>query len=296
MNSSSDYYQTLGVLPDAESVVITAAYRALASLYHPDRWKGDKGFANNKMAEINVAYATLSDPEKRAKYNQSHKQSHNSYEDDDSQTDEAFDSALSELEIRWQVATEIFPDLQNIRNRLSKTSHRLAFAFVTMILETKKFDSRIVIANSLEKKFLELHFGTNSDIIFFARALINSGQKKAIVALNKYVDVLGSSIDPQLVIGKISRDFNFNYLKAKQDLTPSVLALRETVKKYDYLGDALDLILASGFEYKETGTSLFFSNTKYEVTQKNQHSGEYISVVADLSIAELIAWVKANLC
>jgi len=296
MSSSTDFYQTLGVLPDAESVVITAAYRALASLYHPDRWKGDKDFANKKMAEINVAYATLSDPEKRSTYNKNYKQTYNSFDEGDSQTDEAFDSALSELEMKWQVATEIFPDLQNIRTRLSKTSHRLAFAFVTTILETRKFDNRVAIANSLEKKFLELHFGNNPEIIFFAQALINAGLKQAIVALNKYVDVLGSEIDPQLVIGKISKDFNFNFLKAKQDMTPTVLALRETVKKYEYLGDALDLILASGFEYKETGSSLFFSNAKYEVSQKNPHSGESVTLISNLSVLELVAWVKANLC
>lgn len=37
MNPENDYYAALGILPDAEVVVVIAAYRALASLYHPDK-------------------------------------------------------------------------------------------------------------------------------------------------------------------------------------------------------------------------------------------------------------------
>ena len=36
-----DYYRTLGVLDDAEDIIIRAAYKALAQRYHPDKWKGD---------------------------------------------------------------------------------------------------------------------------------------------------------------------------------------------------------------------------------------------------------------
>ena len=37
---NKDYYRTLGVLDDAEDIVIKAAYHALAQRYHPDRWAG----------------------------------------------------------------------------------------------------------------------------------------------------------------------------------------------------------------------------------------------------------------
>jgi len=33
-----DHYQILGVIQDAEDIVIKAAYRALAQRYHPDKW------------------------------------------------------------------------------------------------------------------------------------------------------------------------------------------------------------------------------------------------------------------
>jgi DnaJ-class molecular chaperone len=58
-----DHYSTLGIYKEADSEDIKRAYRKLASQHHPDKG-GDKG----KFQEIQAAYATLSDPEKRAQY------------------------------------------------------------------------------------------------------------------------------------------------------------------------------------------------------------------------------------
>ena len=295
MSSSKDYYQTLGVMPDAEAVVITAAYRALASLYHPDRWKGDKTFATNKMADINVAYDTLSNPVKRAEYNKNRTNSYSSFSDDSEETDTAFDAALSELEKRWQVASEIFPDLIKIRARLSKTSYKLAFSFVVLILETKKFDDRNSIANELERRFLEMHFGTHKRIILFAQFLISKGEKKAIVSLNQYVDVLGSSINPNLIIEKISAEHNVNYLKFHQVNGEPLRKLQHTLIKHNSLDNALDLITASGFI--AVGSSSFFeANTKFEIFMKDSNSGEKHSLAENLTVKELIDWCCKNLC
>ncbi len=65
---SKDYYRILGILDDAEDIVIRAAYKALAQRYHPDKWSGSKDEANKRMSEINEAYVVLSDPVKRKQY------------------------------------------------------------------------------------------------------------------------------------------------------------------------------------------------------------------------------------
>ncbi|MFM7010173.1 MAG: DnaJ domain-containing protein, partial [Betaproteobacteria bacterium] len=65
-----DYYRILGVLDDAEDIIIRAAYKALAQRYHPDKWTGDKEQANRKMSEINEAYEVLSDAAKRKAYDE----------------------------------------------------------------------------------------------------------------------------------------------------------------------------------------------------------------------------------
>jgi len=62
-----DYYKILGVGEDASFSEIKDAYRRLAFQYHPDRNKGNPS-ALEKMKEINEAYAVLSNPEKRRRY------------------------------------------------------------------------------------------------------------------------------------------------------------------------------------------------------------------------------------
>jgi molecular chaperone DnaJ len=62
-----DYYEILGVGPQASEAELKKAFRGLAMQYHPDRNAGDKE-AEERFKEINEAYAVLSDPDKRAHY------------------------------------------------------------------------------------------------------------------------------------------------------------------------------------------------------------------------------------
>lgn len=64
-----DYYELLGVDRNASEKEIKRAYRKLALKYHPDHNPDDKD-AENKFKEINEAYQVLSDPQKRARYDQ----------------------------------------------------------------------------------------------------------------------------------------------------------------------------------------------------------------------------------
>jgi curved DNA-binding protein len=64
-----DYYKTLGVDRIAKEDEIKRAYRKLALKFHPDR-NPDNPSAEEKFKEINEAYEVLSDPTKRARYNQ----------------------------------------------------------------------------------------------------------------------------------------------------------------------------------------------------------------------------------
>ncbi|MGN1409380.1 MAG: molecular chaperone DnaJ [Eubacteriales bacterium] len=64
-----DYYEVLGVDKSADEATIKKAYRNLAKKYHPDMNPGDKE-AEAKFKEVNEAYDVLSDPDKKAKYDQ----------------------------------------------------------------------------------------------------------------------------------------------------------------------------------------------------------------------------------
>ena len=69
MQNFRDYYEILGVPPEASSEEIKKVFRRLARRYHPDLNPGDKA-AEEKFKDIGEAYEVLSDPNRRAQYDQ----------------------------------------------------------------------------------------------------------------------------------------------------------------------------------------------------------------------------------
>ncbi len=67
--SKQDYYELLGVDKSADASTLKKMYRKQAMQYHPDRNPGDE-VAEAKFKEISEAYEILSDPDKRAAYDQ----------------------------------------------------------------------------------------------------------------------------------------------------------------------------------------------------------------------------------
>jgi len=69
LSAKRDYYEILGVSKSAAAGELKSSYRKLALKYHPDRVPEDKKKqSEEKFKEISEAYAVLSDPEKRSKY------------------------------------------------------------------------------------------------------------------------------------------------------------------------------------------------------------------------------------
>ena len=66
--SKLNYYSLLGLHPGASVIQIRRAYRELSKRYHPDTTDLPTAVATKKFQQINEAYATLSNPERRFSY------------------------------------------------------------------------------------------------------------------------------------------------------------------------------------------------------------------------------------
>ena len=290
-----DYYSILGVLPDAEDVVIAAAYRALAQRYHPDKWSVDPEISHRRMSSINEAYEALRDKQRRSEYDQTRArgtQQDFSAEEGADYSD-AFADALGAAEERWLVACSIYPDLKNLRTALARISTSLAFAYVTGLLELKAFDRRHELASSLERNFLARYFGTNEKILDYAKGLVMSGQKDAAKALNQLVDVLGSDIDPSLLISKIDSDFGRQ--KARRQEAASNVGndrldqLIYAVSQLGHYREARELATLCGFQTEEIGRGLL-SSSQIRVISR---AGEITTLKNEPAF---VHWAKINLC
>jgi len=83
----------------------------------------------------------------------------------------------------------------------------------------------------MEHDFMQSYFGFNSDILEFARHLVEDGNKKAARELNKVVCVFGSEINPQNIIRQIRKEFNVNYLTKAEKQAQHQAKINEEKRK-----------------------------------------------------------------
>lgn len=254
-----DYYAILGVTPQAEDIVIKAAFRALAQRYHPDRFAGSVEEATRRMSEINDAYSTLSDPVKRAAYDSEYQQSGGN-EGDFNAGDQAADEGVQQLNADWSTAVEYYPDLVDLEAELARTSKSLAFTFRLLMISEKQFKIRRHLAETLQTSFLTTYFGENPEIIRFAKHLILKGHKDAAKALNEAVRVLGDDLESETVINRIGSKFGISESSPTQKVKDRNLPIKapyslwfSATKPDASIDDIRKLINATGGEFRIVG-------------------------------------------
>lgn len=213
MDAAKDYYGILGVLPDAEEIVVRAAYRALAQRYHPDRSpRASADEANARMAEINEAYVVLADHRLRETYDEQRRARGSAGNALADEVEEPPGAADDPVAADWRIATRYYPDLAAHEARLARFSWKLASSYRIYLLETRQFEPRAALAAMLEERFLHTYFGGLPRNLEFARRLILDGRRAAARALNEAIRVLGADADPTRVIPRIAQDFDVAHL------------------------------------------------------------------------------------
>ena len=176
-----DYYRILGVLDDAEDIIIKAAYRALAQRYHPDKWGGNQNDATKRMAEINEAYSELSDTARRKKYDKEFFKFKSRNEESDEPSETFNEEELNEIDEAWVLATEFYPSIKRDFEELRKINSVLANTFKVRLVETKNFNQSSEIKKQYEQEYSKRYYGENEYVRNFAKFLLTNNQKKAAV-------------------------------------------------------------------------------------------------------------------
>lgn len=253
MINGKTYYQILGVLPDAEDIVIKAAYRSLSQKYHPDRWAGDKQFAHSRMSEINQAYEILSNLHKRKKYDEelSSTGANKDYQSEKTEEDWVDEEALR-LDADWNIACDFYPKLQSHYSYLKKINNSLAFAFKQILIESKTFDKEEQLAYQLKEDFLTRYFGDDKYLKRKAEEFILSGKKDIALDLNRFFSVMGKSVTSFEIVKKVCEKHGIEPDKKEEVRQKTnrerLLEMKERLKGDGQIAAAVKFVISRGGE------------------------------------------------
>jgi len=197
--AAPDHYQTLGLARHAEAVVVKAAYRALVSLYHPDRNPAPD--AIERIQRINIAHDVLSDPVRRHAYDATLNGS------SPPRTPAADDDGPDPLAERWQLAVGFFPELRDHHARLARLSAQMGEEFRLLLLQHQNYAEAAALADRLCTEFLGRHFGTDAALLAYAEQLLLAREIDAARFVSQIVSVLGRSVTVDSVREKIGQRY-----------------------------------------------------------------------------------------
>jgi hypothetical protein len=186
-SDDKSFYSILGVLHDAEDIVIKAAYKAMAQKYHPDKFQGEAEYAKKRIQDINQAYEILSDPIERRKYDEMYREMQS---DDDPQTQEIIypdtNSFKKTRMMNWTISivlasswvfmlTEVSSVFQIVATTVNFGLFLGVFSFTAVSLSTESFSifgMRILISNKFRKALQSVMFKVNIGVSLLATLIL----------------------------------------------------------------------------------------------------------------------------
>ena len=197
MDSDTDYYAILGVLPSIDQGALAAVYRALLKKHHPDLHAGDKENADRITRRIIEAYEVVGNADSRAEYDrlrQDRGEPSDDLDDDVGWSDDGPEMEDERLEAAWRYIETYYPEAERHREDLSELSSALALAFQVTLVETKAAAEADELADALRHQFLERYFGSNLDVQDFAVEALRRKRRDVALEINQAVKFLGSPL------------------------------------------------------------------------------------------------------
>lgn len=186
-----DHYKTLGVDRNAAQEIINATHRALIKAFHPDVFKGDKRYAEERLKSINAAFDVLGDPGRRQKYD------HQLGANDGEEPSESND---------WKRACDFFPWLSPIDEDLSLLSDDLACSFRDYIIENQAFKEADKVRDNLVNEFAIKRFGREKPLQMVGLTALRLGHRDLAVAVNRARRLIGED-HACVILERLSRDY-----------------------------------------------------------------------------------------
>jgi len=200
-----DPYALLGAPSGASIEVCKATYKALAKIFHPDVFVGDKAFAEKRMAELNAAYKFLNNPSQKKIFDDAGGSPEGQHYKPQSSSDE-FSEAEKVLQKSWDFACEYHPELLELYNNLRVLDSQTAFLFMAVIVEQKLYHQARDLVKYLQNEFLISKFSNDKEIQDLATYAIIAGELKFAQQLNKALKILGPESKKQ-IYKKLVKDF-----------------------------------------------------------------------------------------
>ena len=227
-----NYYEILNVKRTATYEEIKQSYRILIKKYHPDTYSGNKSYAEEKTKEINIAYETLKNEEKRKNYDEmlnfveQFSNSQNTTSKNSSNHRKNSNTQQKSTNYSQKNYTRVSPDSQY------KTNNNLIKVSILSIVQQKNLFSNM----NVDLYELEINLLIINVLIFYLTSNSKNEQENLLNDFKNYSKIFNNYIS---IYNKLISNINDIYTKAlissatKNEISP-ILATMIQILFIDY--------------------------------------------------------------
>ena len=240
-----NYYHILGLSFEANPIpeVIAATYKALVKIYHPDVFKGDKFYAEQRIKEINEAYDVLGNSSKKKEYDKKLKdelKNKEKNEEDFKYHDDEF--KVDKFKKDWEIALKVYPEIDKYKEYIKKFGLYLAAQYQVTLIQGQFFARAQQIKDDLISSFIKRKFGHSKEINELAIFLFENSEVKMAKELNQLIRVVGSDSSTKIIHSFVEDNINltkkykgfFTYYRGESNKKYYVFSKKQGERNKEY--------------------------------------------------------------